>query len=141
VATHKSSKKRARQAIKRRERNRQYMSKVRTAIKKFKTALASNEGVESLKTLLTSAQSNLAKAAKKGIIHSNNAQRHISRLALSLNKVGSAPSAVASKAPVKAAAAKKVAKKAVAVAAKKTTATAKRTSSIPAKKKSAKKSK
>ncbi len=134
MATHKSSKKRARQAIKRRERNRQYMAKVRTAVKKLKLAIAANEGTETLKNLMVTAQSSLSKAAKKGIIHTNNAKRHISRLALSINKSGKTTAA-----PV---AAKKTTKKAAApAAAKKVSATAKKTSAIPAKKKSATKKK
>lgn len=136
MATHKSAKKRARQAIKRRERNRQYMAKVRTAIKKLKLAVAANEGAETLKNLMVTAQSSLSKAAKKGIIHSNNAKRHISRLALSINKSGKSAAT-----PVKAATVKKVAKKAAPVTAKKVSATAKKTSAIPAKKKSATKKK
>lgn len=87
MATHESSKKRARQAIKRRERNRKYVSSVRSAVKSFKAAIAAGEGKEALVNLFTTAQTALAKAAQKGLLHSNNASRSISRLAATLNKV------------------------------------------------------
>lgn len=83
MANHKSSEKRARSSIKKREQNRRYLSSVRTAVKNFRAAVtagALKEG-ESLANLLTSAQSMLAKAAAKGMIHKNKASRSIGRLA------------------------------------------------------------
>ena len=88
MATHKSAKKRARQALRRRERNRQSLSSVKTVVKQFKAAIASGEGKDALTNLFTTAQTALAKAAQKGILHSNNASRTISRLAKSLSRAG-----------------------------------------------------
>lgn len=50
-----------------------------TAIKKVQTA-AAEEGNEDVQELFKSAQSFIAKAGKKGIIHKNTAARKISRL-------------------------------------------------------------
>ena len=61
------------------------MSAVRTTIKKFRTAaLETSEGrakKEELNPLFVNAQSVLAKAANKGILHKNNVERRIGRLA------------------------------------------------------------
>lgn len=84
MANHKSSEKRARSSERKREQNRRYLSSVRTAVKNFKAAVtagALREG-ETIVKLLTSAQSMLAKAAAKGMIHKNKASRSIGRLAV-----------------------------------------------------------
>ena len=84
MATHKSSEKRARSSEKKHDRNKRYLSSVRTAVKNFRAAVtagALKEG-ESLISLLHSAQSMLAKAAAKGMIHRNKASRSIGRLAV-----------------------------------------------------------
>ena len=56
-----------------------------TAIKKVRAAAAQEDGSEETLTLFKSAQSCIAKAAKKGIIHKNTAARKISRLSRILN--------------------------------------------------------
>ena len=89
MANHKSAEKRARQTIKKNERNTAYMSSVKTTLKKFYSALgeAKKSGAkdsEELKSTFINSQSMLQKAATKGIIHKNNAARKVSRLAHSV---------------------------------------------------------
>lgn len=88
MANHKSAEKRARQNLKKRDQNKSYLSQVRTVVKSFKAALSEmREGkVETaqVQTLLQKAQSALHKAAAKGILHSNNASRRVSRLSQQL---------------------------------------------------------
>ena len=81
MAQHKSSEKRARSSAAKNTRNRAYMSSVRTAIKKVRSAAEAKESPAKLNELFTQAQSLLSRAAKRGIIHKNNASRRVSRLA------------------------------------------------------------
>jgi small subunit ribosomal protein S20 len=78
LATHKSAEKRARQALKRRARNRQVRSRLRSAVKEVRDALATGrEGaVESLRR----AEGILRKAASKGVIPKKRASRQVARL-------------------------------------------------------------
>lgn len=69
---HASSMKRDRQAEKLRVRNRQAMSRMRTAIKKARTAKS--------KEAVAAAVPVIARTAQKGIIHKRTASRLISRL-------------------------------------------------------------
>ena len=141
MANHISSEKRARTSERKRQSNRQYLSSVRTAVKKFRGAIegiqtGASTDLEAAQKLFLSAQSALARAGVKGIIHTNNAARKIGRLALAWKTAttmtaagvpaanASAPKAkskVAAKKPAAAAAAPKAAAKkpASAVAAKK----------------------
>lgn len=80
MANHKSSAKRARQTERKTSRNRRYVSAVRTAIKKFYTAIEEGKDTETVAGLLKSTQSLVAKAASKGLYHRNKAYRTISRL-------------------------------------------------------------
>jgi small subunit ribosomal protein S20 len=80
VAHHKSAKKRILTNEAKRTKNRQYLSSVRTAVKKFITAADKSEGAETLTQLFKSAQSALAKAGSKGMLHKNNVSRKIARL-------------------------------------------------------------
>lgn len=114
MANHKSARKRARQALRRRSRNREYMSSVRSTVKKFQAAVESGEAREVLENLYVTAQSALAKAGAKGRLHKNNAARRISRLASLLgkvDKVGSKEAARTSASGVKKKATKKSATK------------------------------
>lgn len=61
------------------EMNRVARSSMRTAIKKFQAAVAEGNKEEA-QTRLTSAFSSIDKAAKKGIIHKNQAARRKARL-------------------------------------------------------------
>ena len=89
MANHKSAKKRARQALNRRARNRQVKSRVRGAVKAFRKVVASGDA-EKTDTALRSAESTLRRAATKGVIPRKQASRRISRLSKARNRpVGS----------------------------------------------------
>lgn len=79
----KSAIKRVKTAESRTERNTRVKSSMRTAVKKYETAVANNE--DNAKELLTEAISNLDKAAAKGLIHKNTASRTKGRLMKKLN--------------------------------------------------------
>jgi small subunit ribosomal protein S20 len=79
MANHKSAEKRVRQNAKRKEINRGNRSKVRTQIKKLRTALAAHDKSVS-QELLNPTVSLIDKAVNKGIIHRNTAARYKSRL-------------------------------------------------------------
>ncbi|MBF0234367.1 MAG: 30S ribosomal protein S20 [Desulfamplus sp.] len=83
MANHKSAIKRAKQNETKRLRNRSNRSAMKTAIKKVYAAKA--EGAENTSELLVNAQSVIAKAAKKGIMHKNTAARKTSRLTKHVN--------------------------------------------------------
>ena len=83
MANHASAKKRARQNPVRKLRNKSYLSKVKTSVKNFHAACASQkEGSPSqqMETLYKQTQSLLHKAAAKGLMHDNKASRQIARL-------------------------------------------------------------
>ncbi|MDA9950958.1 30S ribosomal protein S20 [Oligoflexaceae bacterium] len=80
MANHKSSAKRAKQTIVKTSRNRQNLSAVRTAVKKFYAAIEEGKDSEVITGLLKNTQSVVAKAASKGLFHKNKAFRTISRL-------------------------------------------------------------
>lgn len=86
MAHHKSALKRIRSNERKRIRNRMYLSKVKTSIKKFKVALDTNTSKDVLISLFRKAQSLIAKASAKGILHKNNMRRKISKLHLLLKK-------------------------------------------------------
>lgn len=79
MANHKSAEKRVRQNIKRNEINRSNRSKLRTQIKKLRSALSASDKKEST-DLLTPTVSLIDKAVNKGLIHKNTAARYKSRL-------------------------------------------------------------
>ncbi|MFC5450285.1 30S ribosomal protein S20 [Paenibacillus aestuarii] len=79
----KSAIKRVKVSEKRRLRNASQKSALRTAVKAFETAASSN--VETAKEALINASKKLDKAASKGLIHKNAANRKKSRLAKKLN--------------------------------------------------------
>ena len=81
-----SAKKRERQELKRRLRNRAAKSTMRTAIKKFDAAVAAGDKAEAEKTMALSCKL-LDKVAGKGIIHKNTAARKKSRLAHAYSKM------------------------------------------------------
>src|ERR1019366_7073763 len=88
LAHHKSAVKRIRRNDRARVRNRQYLSAVKTAVKKFRTAvLGAGTGTfekTAVRPLFVEAQSMLAKAAAKGVLHGNNVARNIGRLSAML---------------------------------------------------------
>ena len=88
MANHKSAKKRARQALKRRDRNRHVRSEMRTAVKKVRSAIEAGDG-DGATTSLKQAESLLRRASTKGLMHWKTASRKISRLTKATNKVAS----------------------------------------------------
>jgi len=76
----KSAKKRVLQTAKRQKRNQARKSSLKTAIKKVVVALETND-IEASKTLLIDAESKIARAKGKGLLHPKTAARKISRLA------------------------------------------------------------
>lgn len=79
MANHKSAEKRVRQNTKRNEINRTNRSKLRTQIKKLRSALATSDKTQSTE-LLNPTVSLIDKAVNKGLIHKNTAARYKSRL-------------------------------------------------------------
>ena len=79
-----SAAKRARQDVRRRDRNRGYRSSARTAVKRARESIEESdpEALEAVRSAFVA----LDKAAQKGAIHGNNAARRKSRLTRQLNK-------------------------------------------------------
>jgi small subunit ribosomal protein S20 len=88
VANHKSAKKRARQTPKRTERNRSTRSRVKSAVKSARTALAAGDAEETA-TAIKAAEGVLRRAASKGAIPKKRASRSVSRLAKNQNRLAS----------------------------------------------------
>lgn len=86
MANHKSSEKRARQDIKKTLVNKINESQSRSAIKKVREALTSGDKATAASALKT-AQSNLRKLAKTGVIKKNTAARRTSRLAAQVSNL------------------------------------------------------
>ena len=95
MANTRSAEKRNRQAVKRRARNVQVRTGLKTAVKKAREAVA--QGGAAAKDIVQSAVRTLDRAASKGIIHKNAAARRISRLAKAAVKAAAAPAAPAAK--------------------------------------------
>ena len=83
MASHASALKAHRQSLDNRERNRQYRSRLRTALKEVRTAIAGKDQVAA-RSALRQVVSLIDKLAGKGIIHRNAAGRYKSRLAARL---------------------------------------------------------
>ena len=86
---HKSTIKRARQALKRTQRNRVVLSAVKGVVKKVLAAVEEKNREEAT-ALLREAAAALSKAASKGVLKRNTASRRISRLAVRVNSVTAA---------------------------------------------------
>jgi len=86
-----SAQKAARGAERKRLRNRAVRSAVKTYITKAEKLISSKE-IEPAKEAVTAAIKTLDKAGNKGVIHSNKAARHKSRLMKKLNRVLSSKS-------------------------------------------------
>lgn len=89
MANHKSAQKRVRQTIKRNARNRSVRSALRTAIKKYRELLESND-LEAASAQFPQIQKEIDKAVTKGILHANTAARKKSRLAAALKRAQAA---------------------------------------------------
>jgi small subunit ribosomal protein S20 len=90
VATHLSARKRARQAEKRRIRNRHVRSRVKGMVKAVHTALETR--APEVAELTRQAESVVRKAASKGVLTRKQASRRISRLARRAHKIAAAKS-------------------------------------------------
>ncbi|MBR1900215.1 MAG: 30S ribosomal protein S20 [Lachnospiraceae bacterium] len=84
LANIKSAKKRVLTSKVRQERNKAIKSSVKTAIKKVEAAVNAADKDAAAKELLN-ATSIIDKAAKKGVLHKNNASRKVARLAKMVN--------------------------------------------------------
>jgi len=80
MANLKSSKKRVLQTAKRQLRNQARKSSLKTAIKRVVLAIETSD-IDAAKSLLISAESKIARAKGKGLLHANTAARKISTLA------------------------------------------------------------
>ena len=87
MPNHKSAEKRMRQNEKRREINGSNRGKLRTSIKKLRTALSSGDA-NTVQELLPQTISTIDKAVQKGVLHRNAAARHKSRLTARVNQTG-----------------------------------------------------
>ena len=80
MASHASALKAHRQSLKNRERNRQYRSRLRNALRSIRTAIDGGD-LKGVKTALQQTISLIDKMASKGVIQRNAAGRYKSRLA------------------------------------------------------------
>lgn len=85
MPNHKSAMKRVRQNENRRARNRHVISTLRTELKTVRSAVEQGD-TETAQKALPSAVRTLSRAADKGVIHRNTANRKISRLTRAVNK-------------------------------------------------------
>jgi small subunit ribosomal protein S20 len=85
VANTKSALKQIRVSERKRLRNRPVKTRVKNAIGKAVTSIASRAGADESLAAVTEAISQLDRAASKGVIHPNNAARRKSRLMKRLN--------------------------------------------------------
>ena len=84
MARHKSAQKRARQDVKRRERNRTIRSRTRGVVKTLRSEFEA--GAAGVAEKLREAESALRRAATKGVIPKRRASRQVSRLAKAANR-------------------------------------------------------
>lgn len=81
MANIKSAKKQAKQSLSRRKINLARKSSIKTVLKKVLVALERSEDIGKVKELLKDAESKIARARGKGLLHKNTAARKIGRLA------------------------------------------------------------
>ena len=81
-----SARKRARQAVKRKAHNSSLRSRLRTAIKSVRKAVAAGDKAAATQTM-QSAQSVIDRIADKKIVHKNAASRYKSRLAAAVKSM------------------------------------------------------
>ena len=80
MATHESAKKRARQSLVRRARNRDKRSRVRRAVRLARAAIESGDS-DAATSAVRQAESLLRRASTKGVMHRKTVSRQVSRLA------------------------------------------------------------
>jgi small subunit ribosomal protein S20 len=79
MANTRSAAKQARAALRRRALNRSQLSTVRTSEKKIRSLIKAGNAAEAAK-LVPKFQSQIDRAAKKGVVHKNTASRHKQRV-------------------------------------------------------------
>ena len=84
-----SAQKQTRQGVKRRARNRQNLSQLKTQVKKLRAAIAAGDA-DAARKLLSETVGEIDKAAKKGVVHDNAAARYKSRLSRKVNSLTAA---------------------------------------------------
>ena len=84
MPNHKSAEKRVRQSERRRDINRHNRAKLRTSMKKLRSALSGTDKTTAT-GLLRVTVSEIDKAVQKGVLHRNAAARHKSRLTARVN--------------------------------------------------------
>ncbi len=84
MANHKSAKKRAIRNEKKRIENKSRMSRIRTFIKKVDGFITDGKKTDAQKALCV-ANSEIAKGAKKNVLHKGTASRMVSKLAKKVN--------------------------------------------------------
>jgi small subunit ribosomal protein S20 len=87
MANTKSAKKAARQSARRTVVNKSRRSRLRTAVRKVEEAITSGDRALAV-AAMADAEPALIRAAQKGIVHRNAAQRKVSRLAHRIAKLG-----------------------------------------------------
>jgi small subunit ribosomal protein S20 len=87
MPNHKSAEKRVRQSEKRRDINRGHRTKVRTYIKRLRSALDAGDK-QQVDQILPETISVIDKSIQKGVLHANAAARYKSRLTAQANQVG-----------------------------------------------------
>jgi small subunit ribosomal protein S20 len=85
MPNHKSAEKRVRQNEKRRDVNRNNRGRLRTSIKKLRSALTAADA-GTVQELLPATISTIDKAVQKGVLHRNAAARYKSRLTTRVNQ-------------------------------------------------------
>ena len=95
MANHKSALKRIKQSEKRRLRNRQVNSQLKTVLKSFYSAVDGKEESTDLVEVHRKTVSALGQAATKGILHKRNADRKISRITAYMQKAQAQSATVA----------------------------------------------
>ena len=90
MANHKSALKRIRQTEKRRQRNKQVRTGMRTVVKACRAALDAGN-LEDAREKFRAAERSLRVAASKGVIPKPRANRRVSRLAKRLDALAAAP--------------------------------------------------
>jgi small subunit ribosomal protein S20 len=85
----KSAIKRNKQSVVTRGRNRQNLSQLKTQVKKLRTAIGAGDA-EAASKLLPETVAEIDRAAKKGVVHDNAADRHKSRLTRKVNALSAA---------------------------------------------------
>ena len=88
MPTTKSAKKRHRQSLERRRRNRSHRTTLRTRIKSFRKAIDAGD-VDTARGMLRSTLALVDHSAKLGVIHDNAAARTKSRLTRALDRASS----------------------------------------------------